>query len=220
METNTPSSALILLAAGASSRMGAPKQLLDFHGKPMLRHVTEVALAAGCSPVIVVLGAREEAIRPALLGLDVEIALNPRWTEGMGTSIQAGLCALGDREVAGTILALADQPFVPSSFLRSLLEKHRESGRGIVAAQYADTVGVPAFFARAAFPLLRALPPEQGCKVVILESLAETFLVDCPDAARDIDTPDDYRTLLANPSDPERHPLTEPGADMPNWSWK
>jgi molybdenum cofactor cytidylyltransferase len=177
--------------------MGAAKQLLDFAGKPMLRVAAETALGSECDPVIVVLGAHEAEVRPALLSLNVEIVVNDRWAEGMGTSIHAGLFALAKwelehREIAGTILALSDQPFVTSIFLRGLAEKHSQSGRPIVAAQYAGTAGVPAFFARETFPLLMALKPEHGCKAVILDHIADSLLVDCPEAARDIDTPEDY----------------------------
>jgi molybdenum cofactor cytidylyltransferase len=184
--------ALILLAAGASSRMGSVKQLLPFRGAPLLRHAALAARAAGCDPVVVVLGAHESECREALAGLDVEIAVNHRWAEGMGTSIQAGLWALGDRDVEGAILALADQPFVAPEFLKGLAARHRETGRRIVAAQYSGTAGVPVFFARDAFALLMALKPEQGCKGVILGHPADALLVDCPEAAMDIDTPEDY----------------------------
>jgi molybdenum cofactor cytidylyltransferase len=197
-EKAAPKSALILLAAGNSARMGSAKQLLDFAGKPMLRHVAESAQASGCDPVIVVLGANEAEIRPALAGLDVEIVVNESWAEGMGTSIQTGLRALENRDVGGAILALSDQPFVTADFLRGLVERYRESGRPIVAAQYSGTAGVPVFFAREAFPLLMALKPDQGCKGVILGHPGGALLVDCPDAARDIDTPEDYAIALGN----------------------
>jgi len=176
--------------------MGSAKQLLDFRGKPMLRYVVESAQASGCNPVIVVLGANEAEIRPALAGLDIEIVVNECWAEGMGTSIQTGLRALENRDVAGTILTLSDQPFVTADFLRGLTERYLESGHKIVAAQYSGTVGVPAFFAREAFPLLMALKPDQGCKGVILGHPGDALLVDCPDAARDIDTPEDYAMAL------------------------
>jgi molybdenum cofactor cytidylyltransferase len=195
-ESAAPRSALILLAAGSSTRMGSAKQLLDFGGKPMLRFAAETAQASGCEPVIIVLGAHEAEIRPALADLDVEIIVNERWAEGMGTSIQAGLRALENRDVCGAILALSDQPFVTSDFLRGLVEKHRESGRSIVAAQYSGTAGVPVFFTRQAFPLLMALKPDQGCKGVILGHPSDALLVDCPDAAKDIDTPEDYALAL------------------------
>jgi molybdenum cofactor cytidylyltransferase len=194
-ENAASKSALILLAAGNSARMGSAKQLLDFRGKPMLRHAVESAQASGCNPVIVVLGANEAEIRPALAGLDVEIVVNERWAEGMGTSIQTGLRALENRDIGGAILALSDQPFVTADFLRGLIERYRESGRSIVAAQYAGTAGVPAFFAREAFPLLMALKPDQGCKGVILSHPGDALLVDCPEAAMDIDTPEDYAML-------------------------
>jgi molybdenum cofactor cytidylyltransferase len=192
LETAHLKSALILLAAGNSTRMGSAKQLLDFGGRPMLRIAVESAQSSGCDPVIVVLGANEAEIRPALTGLDVGIVVNERWSEGMGTSIQTGIRALENREIAGAILALSDQPFITSDFLRGLVESHRRSGKPIVAAQYSGTAGVPVFFAREMFPLLMELKPGQGCKGVILGRPAEALLVDCPEAARDIDTPEDY----------------------------
>jgi molybdenum cofactor cytidylyltransferase len=189
--------AVILLAAGSSTRMGAAKQLLDFGGKPMVRHSAESAQSSGCDTVIVVLGAHESEVREALAGLPIEIVVNERWADGMGTSIQAGLRAVEDRDLGGIILALADQPFVTSGFLRGLAATHQTSGKPIVAAQYSGTAGVPVFFAREAFPLLMALKPEQGCKGVILGHRAETVLVDCPEAAMDIDTPEDYSRMSA-----------------------
>ena len=178
--------------------MGSAKQLLDFGGKPLLRHAVESAQASGCDPVIVVLGANEYEIRPALAGLNVEIVVNERWAEGMGTSIQTGLRALENRDIDGAILALSDQPFVTSDFLSGLVKSHRRSGRAIVAAQYSGTAGVPVFFAREAFPLLMALKPDQGCKGVILGHPGEALLVDCPEAAMDIDTPEDYARAMSN----------------------
>ncbi|HEX4133712.1 MAG TPA: nucleotidyltransferase family protein [Bryobacteraceae bacterium] len=193
-----PKSAVILLAAGNSTRMGSTKQLLDFGGKPLLRHTAESAQGSGCHPVIVVLGANEHEVRPVLAGLDVEIVVNERWAEGMGTSIQTGLRALGNRDTSGTILALSDQPFITSDFLSGLVDRHHQSGRPIVAARYSGTAGVPVFFAREAFPLLMALKPDQGCKGVILGHPVSALLVDCPEAAMDIDTPEDYARAMRN----------------------
>lgn len=190
-------SALLLLAAGNSSRMGAFKQLLDFQGKTLLRHAAEVAIASGCDPVVVVLGAREQELRMTLAGLDVEVAVNRRWADGVGTSIQTGLRALETRDVRGTVVALADQPFVSSDFLRGLAVQRDEWNRSIIASRFAGTVGVPAFFARPAFPLLMALQPDQCCKGVILSHPGDTLLVDCPEAAIDINTPEDYRHISA-----------------------
>lgn len=187
-------SAILLLAAGASTRMGSPKQLLPFRGKPLLRYSAERALEAGCGPVVVVLGANAAEVRKALEGLPVAVAMNQAWEGGMGSSIQTGLRAVENLSVGGAILALADQPFVTPEFFRSLVSRHHESGHPIVAASYSGTVGVPVYFSREAFPLLMALKPDQGCKGVILGNAGQALLADCPEAAYDIDTPADLET--------------------------
>ena len=187
--------AIVLLAAGESRRMGQPKQLLDFKGVPLLRHVALTALAVG--PVIVVLGALADSLRFALDGIPVEIVVNEQWEAGMGASIQTGLRLLEGRgDVTGAILALADQPFVTAEFFARLIAEHVRSGKGIVAASYAGTVGVPAYFSRAAFPHLMALPAGQGCKGVILAQVDDRVLFECPEAELDLDTPEDYRAAL------------------------
>lgn len=172
--------------------MGAPKQLHDWDGQPLVRHAAGIALDAACGPVAVVLGANQPAIAPALAGLPVEIIHNPRWPEGMGASIHAGLNSNAAREAEGVILFLADQPRISPSFLRELQNQHIETGKPIIAARYADTVGVPAYFSRGTFGLLMALSPEQGCKKVIQNHMQDALLLDCPEAAIDIDTPEDY----------------------------
>ena len=152
MADKLPKFAVIILAAGNSTRMGAAKQLLDFRGKPMLRHAAEIAKLAGGDPVIVVLGANESEFRAALAGLDVEIAVNDRWPEGMGTSIHTGLRALENRDISGAILALADQPFVTPEFLSELVARHCEDAKPIVAAQYSVPPGFPCFSRARPFP--------------------------------------------------------------------
>ncbi|QOY90140.1 nucleotidyltransferase family protein [Paludibaculum fermentans] len=187
--------AAILLAAGNASRMGAPKQLLDYGGRPLLRHAAETALASGCSKVIVVLGAKAGAVAPALDGLPVVTVVNPRWDEGMGTSIQAGLRAAAAASAEAVILMLADQPLISAGFLDRLIGIHTDAGQAIVAARYAGTAGVPALFARQYFDDLEALRPAQGCKAVIQANEGNACLVDCPEAEFDVDTPDDYQRL-------------------------
>jgi molybdenum cofactor cytidylyltransferase len=186
---------LVLLAAGSSSRMGTPKQLLDFDGKPLIRHAAEVALASGCNPVVVVLGSRSPEIRTAIADLDLVIKDNPDWQQGMGTSIHAGVEMLDDQQVDGLILALADQPEITAPALKNLAATHFATGQPIVASQYADTVGVPVYFSREFFPHLLALKPDQGCKALILSNAEKTIRLACPEAEADIDTPEDYERL-------------------------
>ncbi len=190
-----PAVTAILLAAGNASRMGAPKQLLDYGGKPLLRHAAETALASQCGKVVVVLGASASEVAPVLDGLPAESLLNPRWAEGMGTSIQCGVRAAAESGAEAVILMLADQPLVTASFLDRLIDIHKESDQAIVSARYAGTVGVPVLFPRQYFSGLETLLPKQGCKGLILAHPENAYLVDCPAAEFDIDTPDDYQRL-------------------------
>lgn len=186
---------LLLLAAGNSTRMGSPKQLLDYGGVPLLRHAARQALDSRCDRVIVVLGADSDAVRRALFSLPVDVVENPRWDEGMGTSIQAGLRAVKDADAA--ILALADQPLVTAAVYDRLIRQHELSGQPIVTSQYAGTVGVPVLFAKSLFGPLLALKPSQGCKGVILAHLDQSLRIDCPEAEADVDTPQDYEQLVS-----------------------
>ncbi|HXJ42887.1 MAG TPA: nucleotidyltransferase family protein [Bryobacteraceae bacterium] len=187
---------LILLAAGNSTRMGSPKQLVDYRGKTLLRHAVETALASVCQPVVVVLGANADAIRPSITELPVEIVVNDRWEEGMGTSIHSGVSLAMARDLDGIILALADQPLVSAEFYDRLIAEHRVSGKPIVTSEYAGTVGVPVFFASSHFSKLLALAPDQGCKGIILSHGTDALRIACPEAGIDIDTPLDLERVL------------------------
>lgn len=188
---------IILLAAGNATRMGSPKQLLDFNGMPLVRHAVTEAIASECSPVIVVCGAVVDAIRQALAGLTVQLTFNPLWSQGMGTSIQCGLRALQPHPADGVILSLIDQPLIDRRCYRELVAIHEQTGLPIVSSEYSGTVGVPVLFTREFFPNLHGLAPSQGCKSVIQGNRDHTALFSCPDAAADIDTPDDYAQVLA-----------------------
>jgi molybdenum cofactor cytidylyltransferase len=187
--------ALVLLAAGGSTRMGSPKQLLPYQGRPLIRHAAETALATGCDPVIVVLGPHLDEIRAALDGLDVVVVENTDWEQGIGTSIRAGISGAAIMGSDGAILALADQPLVTAEILKHLVAEHEETGRPIIASEYAETVGVPAFFSRSYFPKLTSLLPTEGCKAVILANLESSIRIACPEAETDVDTPEDFRSI-------------------------
>ena len=197
--------ALILLAAGGSTRLGLPKQLLTFQGHTLLRRAAEAALATLCRPVIVVLGAGAEPLQTELAGLAVDVAENPGWEAGMGTSVRLGIETLLGQENAGRIpavdgalLTLCDQPFVGPESLNALIAAF-ESGRRqdqIAAAMYHDTVGVPVLFGRAFFDDLRALPDEAGAKPILRRQAASVLAVSMPEAATDIDTRAQYESLV------------------------
>lgn len=187
---------IVLLAAGNSTRMGQPKQLLDFGGKPLIRHCAEAALASRCRPVIVVCGEREAEIRTALAGLPVECVANPEWAGGMGTSIHAGLTALAEHAVDGVVLTLGDLPLLTAGIFDGLIAAQEASGKPIVAAAYSGTVGVPVLFLKPHFGALLALAPNQGCKGVILGNASVALHIPCPEAEVDVDTPEEYRAAL------------------------
>lgn len=189
-----PRFGLILLAAGASTRMGRPKQLLELAGRPLLVRVVEAALAGPVWPVVVVLGAHAEAIRPALARLPVLVAENPAWAEGMASSIRAGLATLRQfsRSLDGTVIAPCDQPAFSAETLHRLIAAQQATGAGIVAARYAGRPGAPALFLRTHFPALAALTGEAGARGLLHGEAGPVATVDFPELAHDLDTPEDY----------------------------
>lgn len=193
---------LILLAAGGSSRLGHPKQLLPYRGRTLLRHAAQTALVSLCRPVVVVLGAQADRLRPELAGLEVLAAENHGWEAGMGSSIRAGLAALETAapDLIGVVLMLCDQPLIPPDALDSLVRSHAETGRPLVASEYGGTRGVPAFFSRALFPELRALADAQGAKPVLARHASETITLPLPAGVWDVDTAADYEHLRSLPS--------------------
>jgi xanthine dehydrogenase accessory factor len=191
-----PRFAAIILAAGASTRLGQPKQLLLHEGTPLIVRAAQAALSAGASPVIVVLGAHAEKIRPALADLPVTIVENPHWAEGMGTSIATGFSALpvGTPTVGSVLLAVCDQPhFSANSIAR--LRTALDGRHTIAATRHGDTAGVPAIFTHSHFPTLRLLRGAEGARRIISAHTDTTALVDLPELAFDIDTPTDLARL-------------------------
>jgi molybdenum cofactor cytidylyltransferase len=186
---------LVLLAAGASQRMGQPKQLLEYQGKPLLRRAVDTALAARVDRVIVVLGANAEPVAAALANAAIDIVHNARWEEGMGTSIHAGVQRASDLQLDAVILALGDQPLITAEIYNRLIAEHESSSKPIVTSEYAGTVGVPVLFAKEYFPQLFGLAPDQGCKGVIVKNGASVLRIACPEAEVDIDTPSDFQKL-------------------------
>lgn len=192
---------IVILAAGASTRLGVAKQLLAFRGRSLLRHTVEEALGAGCGPVVVVLGAHAERLREEIGTLPVRVVVNPRWSEGMGTSIRTGIAALTgagqDGEITAAVLAVCDQPFFSAAIVQELIAAHRRSGQAIAAGTYDGARGVPALFSRALFPELMALDGLEGARRVIQAHSDETLAVPFPEGAFDIDTAEDRARLAA-----------------------
>jgi molybdenum cofactor cytidylyltransferase len=187
----------VILAAGASTRMGIPKQLLQFGGETMLRRAASVALQAGCRPVVVVTGANATACRESLRGLDVRESENPQWESGISSSVRVGVEALvtANPRIAAVVLMLCDQPFVTREIIAQLVAAYHETGRSIVASRYGGSYGVPALFRKAHFAELATLQGAAGAKRVIQKHLQRVQLLPFPEGEIDVDTPDDFARL-------------------------
>jgi molybdenum cofactor cytidylyltransferase len=190
------STAAVILAAGASSRMGSPKQALRCGGTSLLRRAALTALDAGCEPVVVVTGAHAEQSRRELDGLGVQETLNEEWPEGIASSIRAGVHYVAANTSADAVIVmLCDQPRVGADVLMALVAAHAGTAKPIVACRYADTSGVPALFARTVWADLTLLTGHSGAKQIIESDPSRVHLVPFPDGAIDIDTPADFSRL-------------------------
>jgi molybdenum cofactor cytidylyltransferase len=190
----------VILAAGESARMGTPKQLLPLDGQPLVVRAVDATLASSAWPVIVVLGAHAEKIRPLFARRPVLIAENPAWSEGMAASIRAGVTMLRQfsRQLDAALVALCDQPAFSADTIAQLVAAQRTTGRSIVAARYSGRHGAPALFLREHFETLTHLTGEEGARLLLNGSPERVTAVDLPALALDLDTPADYAALTKN----------------------
>ncbi|MBI2860442.1 MAG: molybdenum cofactor cytidylyltransferase [Chloroflexi bacterium] len=184
----------IVLAAGLSSRMGRSKLRLGIKGKPMLQHVIDAARQSKAGEVIVVLGAEADTLRREIDTGDARVVANPRYREGLSTSLKTGLKAVSPQSQAAVIL-MGDQPFVTPAIIDALIERYRQPGSRIVAPVYGGRRGNPALFDRSLFPELMSVTGDKGGREIIEThpEWLETVTVDDDLAGRDIDTAEEYR---------------------------
>ncbi|MGI0483904.1 nucleotidyltransferase family protein [Pantanalinema rosaneae CENA516] len=189
---------VVILAAGASRRLGTPKQLLQYQGGSLIQRVVATAIAAVGEPIIVVLGANAAQIQAELQNVAVQVVINPEWIQGLSASIRTGIETLltVQPEVAAVVLLVCDQPLISHHFIQQLVTTYRQTEQPIVASEYAGVVGVPALFDRRLFPALIRLNGDRGAKPILQQYSHSLQTVSCPDAACDIDTPIDYTQLL------------------------
>jgi molybdenum cofactor cytidylyltransferase len=179
----------VILAAGASSRLGIPKQLVRWKKETLLARSIRIAAEAGCHPVVVVLGACEAQIRSQCDLSRVIAVSNPRWTDGMGRSLSVGIAALSEHAtVGGAMVMTCDMPAVSAGHLLRLAA----SGKAM-ASHYADRTGVPAYFPREDWPALQALRGPHGARDLLTSAAAIVL----PGGDLDVDTPEDLRRLQA-----------------------
>jgi molybdenum cofactor cytidylyltransferase len=196
---------IVILSAGASRRMQEPKQLLEFEGETLLRRAALTAIESVCKPVVVVLGANFEMTNAEIEDLPVEICFNENWESGLSRSIKTGIENLLEIEpdISAAMMTLADQPFVTANHINRFAEKFYQSKSAIIAAEYNGTIGVPALFAKEIFDDFFELSGDQGAKLILEKRRAALETIELPEAAFDIDTPQDFINLKSQklPSD-------------------
>ncbi|MGC2636045.1 MAG: nucleotidyltransferase family protein [Acidobacteriaceae bacterium] len=186
--------AAVVLAAGASRRLGEPKQLIEIEGESLVRRSARLAVEAGCGPVFVVLGFAAERMQAELAGLAVDVVVNADWAEGMGASLRRGVRAAAARpEVDGALAMVCDQPRLTAEHLGKLIQEHREAGSAVTASGYGGGAGVPAVFARSLFGELLDLQGDRGARGVIEAHAEETHTIAWPEGEIDIDWPEQVR---------------------------
>jgi len=189
--------AAIVLAAGDSSRLGKPKQLLRYRDESLITALLNTVLESQINKVIVVLGAHADLIESEIEDLPVLIIKNQNWKYGISSSIRTGIQGVLNMAplVEGTILLVSDQPFVSVNLLNQLTAEKRRSGKGIIACSYDGTVGTPVLFDNSYFKQLGELDGKKGAKQLIEKYPADVEVIPFPLGHIDIDTQEDYNRL-------------------------
>ncbi len=190
--------AIVILAAGAGTRMGKIKQLLPGCKHSIIEEVIEKALKLKSAKVFVVLGANRATIEPSITHLDIEVIYHKAWQNGLGSSVAFVTKYIMDseKEISAILFVLADQPLVDEKYYNILLNKYLLSNRGIICSNYNNKPGVPAIFANKYFKDLTKLKGDQGAKELMLQNLQDLELVENQNNLLDLDSPEDYEDYL------------------------
>ena len=195
--TETLRVAGVILAAGASRRMGNNKLLLELEGESLIRRAAKRALAAGLSPVVVVLGHEADRLRAELRDLALAFALNPAYTGPTSGSLHQGLNALGS-DVDAVVVMLGDMVRVTTETLAMLIAAARGTEAPLVVSRYGVVTAPPLLFRRSLFGELLAWTGEGCGKAVVQAHKHEAMYVDRPEALlMDVDTPEDFAVAIA-----------------------
>jgi molybdenum cofactor cytidylyltransferase len=208
----------IILAAGGSTRLGEPKQLLEFNGETLVHAAVRAALAGGCDVVCVVTGHAPEAVEESVADLSPQLVHNADWQRGIGSSLRLGLSCI--QPVSATVVLACDQPAVTADIVRALIDLHDRTRREVIASLYSGTLGIPVLFGQSCFAELQGLPDDRGAKAVIRADPTRVAVFDFHEGSFDLDSQEHleaWRQRLAQrdlirQSGPPREPPTSAAA--------
>lgn len=189
--------AVIILAAGSSSRLGHSKQKVSLNGISLLEKTTRCALESEAAHVLVVLGAQAREHQSLISNLPVEIVVNHQWEKGMGNSLKVGLNHLIEThpEYDGALILVCDQPFLTTAHLNRMMNEFRLHQPEIVASEY-QTVGVPALFRNSLFPELLKIGDQEGARKLLQHHAGKIVTIPLEGGEVDIDTPEDLKKWI------------------------
>ena len=188
---------IIILAAGASTRLGKPKQLLQYQGKTLLAHAINEALNSNADEVVVILGKNANLFKKEIDEKKVRVAVNSSWEEGMASSLRLGIYTLlKDKPyIDAVIFMVCDQPHISSSILNELIKIQQKTTKQIVTCNYGDSMGPPALFHKKYFEDLVKLSGDTGAREIIQRNMNDVATIPFPAGKIDIDTEQDYDNL-------------------------
>ncbi|WP_447940682.1 nucleotidyltransferase family protein [Pseudoxanthomonas mexicana] len=192
----TSSLVAVVLAAGGSTRLGRPKQLLTRDGETLVHRAARLALASGASRVLVIVGAQADDVVSAVRDLPVECVVNARWSGGLAGSVRIAVEALAPHDHP-TLLLTCDQPALDVAHLQTLGDASRRAPSGSAATRFGDRVGVPAVVAPTMLRTALAVQGDRGLRDALNAAGAGVIACDAPDLGVDIDTPEDLAAAVA-----------------------
>lgn len=188
---------IVILAGGASTRLGKPKQLLQYRGKTLLNHAVDEAINAKADAVVVILGKNADLFQNEIDKEKVLVVVNKEWVEGMASSVRLGLDTLLKIKpyIDAVIFMVCDQPHISSSILNELITKQQKTTKQIVTCNYGESIGPPALFHKKYFRDLAKLNGDVGARNIIEQNIHDVATILFPEGKIDIDTEEDYEAL-------------------------
>jgi molybdenum cofactor cytidylyltransferase len=188
---------IVILAAGASTRLGKPKQLLQYRGKTLLGHAINEATNSNADAVVVIFGKDADLFKKEIDEKKIRVAINSSWEEGMASSVRLGLDTLLNAKpyIDAVIFMVCDQPHISSSILNELIKTQQKTTKQIVSCNYGESIGPPALFHKKYFKELMKLSGDAGARKIIQQNMNDVATILFPEGRIDIDTNEDYEAL-------------------------